>query len=341
MQPIAFFYPQGHEAHARPGHEEQPERVESIRTALQQAGYWENGLRVYTEALPVAVLQAVHREQMLETVRRACEMEANLDADTYTNKASWQLALNAAGGAAALARAVWRREADTGFALTRPPGHHATPTQAMGFCLLNNAALAAESLIQQENAKHIAIIDMDVHHGNGTQDIFYARGDVMYISTHQSPFYPGTGMLDERGRGAGEGTTANMPLPAYSGDGAFGQAYGEIVPSLLDRFGPEMILVSLGFDSHWKDPLASLLVSARGYGEAIGALRAWAQKNCDGRISLLLEGGYDLEAIAACGVAATQALLGEEIIDTLGPVPQGESKDWVPVLNQVKEIWDL
>jgi acetoin utilization deacetylase AcuC-like enzyme len=182
---------------------------------------------------------------------------------------------------------------------------------------------------------------MDVHHGNGTQDIFWERGEVLFVSTHQSPLYPGTGQLNERGGGAGEGTKVNLPLPPFSGDGAFHAAYSEIVPILLDRFQPEMILVSFGFDSHWKDPLANLLVSAQGYGHAIKSLKDWAQNNCDGRIAIILEGGYDLEAAAACGLAVTQALLGMEVTDAIGSSPEPESDRWIPVLNKAKEIWSI
>jgi acetoin utilization deacetylase AcuC-like enzyme len=211
----------------------------------------------------------------------------------------------------------------------------------MGFCLLNNIAIAAESLLQGENAQRLAIVDMDVHHGNGTQDIFWSRGDVLFISTHQSPLYPGTGHLNERGQVAGEGKTINLPLPPFSGDNAFKVAYEEIIPKLLDRYQPEMILVSFGFDSHWKDPLANLQVSARGYGNAVKALKSWADENCGGRLTVFLEGGYDLEAASACGLAVTQALLGSEITDVIGASPQPESDRWIPVLDQAKEIWEI
>lgn len=341
MHPIAFFYPTGHEAHSREGHPERPGRVEAIRSSLYEEGIWERGIQVEPKPLPQSILNAIHTQELLERVRSHSQREQDYDLDTYLTKDSWQLALNAAGGAAALAGAVWRREAECGFALTRPPGHHATRSAAMGFCLLNNAALAAESLIQAEKAKRLAIIDMDVHHGNGTQDIFYERGDVLFISTHQVPLYPGGGQLNERGRGAGEGKTINIPLPPNSGDQAFGAAYKEIIPSVLDRFEPEMLLVSFGFDSHWKDPLANLLVSGRGYGEAVKSLRDWAEANANGRIALILEGGYDLDAAAACGLAATQALLGEKITDRIGPARDRESEHWEPILNTVKRIWDV
>jgi acetoin utilization deacetylase AcuC-like enzyme len=211
----------------------------------------------------------------------------------------------------------------------------------MGFCLLNNVALAAEHLLQHENAKRLAIVDMDVHHGNGTQDIFYERGDVLFISSHQHPFYPGTGLLNERGHGAGLGATMNMPLPAGSGDRSFAACYGDLVPAALDRFQPEMILVSAGFDSHWRDPLGNLRVSAHGYGTAMASLRAWAERNCGGRIAAILEGGYDLDADAACGLAITQALLGEKITDEVGPSPTPEGTQWMEVVEDVRRINEL
>lgn len=341
MHPIAFFYPEGHEAHSLTGHAERPERVEAIRSALQVAGLWDQGLQIQPQPISDSILGAIHTPEMIDTVRAHSQLGTNVDPDTYLTQESWPLALQAAGGAAALARAVWRGEAQTGFALARPPGHHATRSHAMGFCLLNNVALATESLLQQEGARSIAVVDMDVHHGNGTQDIFYERGEVMFFSTHQSPLYPGSGQLNERGLGAGQGKVVNMPMPPFSGDGAFRVAYNEIVPAMLSRFQPEIVLVSFGFDSHWKDPLANLLVSARGYGEAVGSLRNWAQANCEGRIALVLEGGYDLEAAGACALAAMQALLGEKISDDLGPAGERENDDWVQVLDRVKEIWQI
>ncbi|MEX1143291.1 MAG: histone deacetylase [Anaerolineales bacterium] len=340
MHPIAFFYPEGHAAHAEPGHAERPERIETIRRALQSAGHWEKGLHIPPEPISEAVLQTIHKGELIDRLRSHSQAESSIDPDTYLTQASWPLALQAAGGAAALARAVWRGEAATGFALTRPPGHHATRSHSMGFCLLNNVALAAESLLQA-GARRLAIVDMDVHHGNGTQDIFYERGEVMFFSTHQSPLYPGSGQLNERGLGAGQGKIINMPLPPFSGDEAFRVAYQEIVPTLLTLFQPEMVLVSFGFDAHWKDPLANLLVSARGYGDAIASLRSWSQANCQGRLALVLEGGYDLEAASACALAAAQALLGQKIEDDLGPSRPRERQDWVQILDRVKKISDV
>jgi acetoin utilization deacetylase AcuC-like enzyme len=318
VHPIAYFYPEGHAGHSQPGHPERPERVEVVRLALEAAGLWQQGLLVATEPVAETLLARIHSGDMLAAIQEYSQLERNLDPDTYTTKQTWPLALQAAGGAIALAGAVWRGEAASGFALTRPPGHHATRSEPMGFCLLNNVALAAQSLLNR-GAKRLAILDLDVHHGNGTQDIFYERNDVLFCSTQQLPLWPGSGRLSERGAGAGLGYTANLPLPPGSGDGAFAAAYGELFPALLDRFEPEILLVSIGFDSHWKDPLANLQVSASGYAQAIASLRSWAQAHSAGKIALFLEGGYDLDAAAACGLAVTQALLGLEISDAVGP----------------------
>jgi acetoin utilization deacetylase AcuC-like enzyme len=341
VHPIAFFYPAGHEAHSRDGHPERPERVEAVKRALESADLWQQGLQIAPQPIDATILRSVHSAEMLEAIQEYGLLERDYDLDTYLTKASWPLALNAAGGAAALAKAVWRGEAQSGFALTRPPGHHATRTQPMGFCLLNNIALAAQSLLQNEGAKRLAILDLDVHHGNGTQDIFYERSDVFFLSTHQSPLWPGTGQLGERGSGAGEGCNCCLPLPPFSGDEAFGVAYGVIALALLERIKPEMLLVSVGFDAHWKDPLANLQVSANGYAQAIASLREWAQQNCCGRIALFLEGGYDLDAAAVCGLAVTQALLGLPISDAIGPAPQPEGEQWMLVLEKAKKIWKI
>jgi acetoin utilization deacetylase AcuC-like enzyme len=251
------------------------------------------------------------------------------------------VALHTAGGAAAVAGEVWQRKARRGFALTRPPGHHATINRGMGFCLLNNAALAAEHLLQQEGAQRLAIVDLDLHHGNGIQDIFYRRVEVFYLSTHQSPFYPGTGWIEERGAGLGFGTNANLPLPPRSGDQAFHSAMDEVILPLLDGYQPEMLLVCVGFDTHWKDPLGSLALTAKGYERLVSSLVAWADAACQGRIALFLEGGYDLEAGAACAQAVTAALLEQTWTDTLGPPPYRETQDWRQVIREVKRVWEL
>ncbi len=217
MHELVFFYPENHTAHFEHGHPERPERVETIRRALTKVGWWDNFPHLEPVELTFEVLSAIHEMDYLRMLEAASAQGRHLDMDTYTTTASWQLALNAAGGATAVAEAVWQRQAERGFALCRPPGHHATPNRGMGFCLLNNAAIAVEHLQQKFGAQKLAIIDLDLHHGNGTQDIFWRRGDVLYISTHQSPYYPGTGLLRETGIGCRGRVHGQFPHAAHDG----------------------------------------------------------------------------------------------------------------------------
>ncbi len=341
MDDFVFFYPEGHSAHFEKGHPERPERVEVIREALQTAGFWQAYPHLAPLALSQPVYQSVHQAEYLSLLQRACERGGHLDADTYVRPASWNLALNAAGGAAAVAGAVWRREARSGLALCRPPGHHAMRGQGMGFCLLNNVALAAENLIRAEGARRLAIVDIDLHHGNGTQDIFWARKDVFFISTHQVPLYPYTGGLEDLSAQAGAMYTMNVPMLAHSGDQAYTAAFDELVLPALEVYQPEMILVSYGFDAHWADPLGSLQLSAAGYAHVIQKLADFARQRCSGRIAVVLEGGYDLEAAQACTTAIVAALLDKPWTDPLGPSPYPETEDWKPVIRAARKLWGL
>ncbi len=342
MDDLVYFYPEGHQAHFEQGHPERPERVEAIRQALREAGWWDEFPRLEPEDVPEGVLHRIHDPEYLSHLKMVCQRGQRYDMDTYTTPESWQLALNAAGGGIAVADAVWQREAKRGFALTRPPGHHATRVRAMGFCLLNNIAIATEYLIQNRDASRVAIVDLDLHHGNGTQDIFYRRGDVFYFSTHQSPLYPGTGWMSETGEGGGEGTTANFPLPPMSGNEAFLTVMDGLILPLLDRFNPEMILVSYGFDPHRNDPLGGLLLTADTYGTLIERLVDWADQNCEGRIALFLEGGYDLDAAKICSLAVVATLLGEEWDgdEAERPAPR-EGLNWQGIVQEAKKIWNL
>lgn len=338
---IAWFYPTGHQAHYETNHPERPERVETIHQALKRAGFWKQTSNLSPMTIERNLLESIHTPRYLTTLEMTSRRGGRLDADTYLTTASWQLALQAAGGAVAVADAVWQRKARRGFALTRPPGHHARPGQGMGFCLLNNVAIASQYILQAYGAKKLAIVDLDLHHGNGTQEIFWDRADVFYISTHQVPLYPGTGSLDDTGRGAGAGFTANFPLPPGSGDQAFLAIMEQGILPLLARYQPEMLLVSYGFDPHWSDPLGHLLLSASVYGRLIADLSAYADAYCQGRISLFLEGGYHLEAAEACSLAVTASLIGHEIDDPLGPSPYKETEIWRPILARICRLWGL
>jgi acetoin utilization deacetylase AcuC-like enzyme len=341
MDDLHLFYPAGHEAHYERGHPERPGRIEAIRQAFEKAGLWDEFTHVDPKPVPIEVLHTAHDPIYLQKLQDASKLGTRLDMDTYITPESWQLALNAICGTFAVVQAVWRREATRGFSLSRPPGHHATRDRAMGFCLLNNIAVAAECLIQVEDAERLAIVDIDLHHGNGTQDIFYDRSEVFFFSTHQSPLYPGTGSLRETGVGPGENLTANLPLPPHSGDKALRTCMNAVIIPLLERFEPQMILISAGFDAHWLDPLGQLLVSTNCYGDIISQLSNWADKNCEGRIALILEGGYALEAVANSALAASQALLGTSWDDTLGLSPTPEQLGWKNIIAQAKELWSL
>jgi acetoin utilization deacetylase AcuC-like enzyme len=349
---LAIFYPDGHADHAMPGHPERPERVEAIRSALVATGFWAEAVQVSADRSLSGTLASIHDPAYLSLLERAARRGGGwLDQDTYITPQSWNLAVQAACGTLSLVQSVWSGQyrdstkIRRGFALARPPGHHAKSGQGMGFCLLNNIAIAAQYIIQQENAKRLAIVDLDLHHGNGTQEIFWERSDVLYISTHQSPLYPGSGSVAEIGGGAGEGWTLNLPLPPGSGDEAFEACMHEMILPILLRAQPEMILVSYGFDPHWRDPLGSLRLSASGYGRLIADLVSFADAHCHGRIAIVLEGGYDLTAAGACSQAVCAALLGIPFSDPIGPSPEHESEHvrekWRRILDQARAIAQL
>jgi acetoin utilization deacetylase AcuC-like enzyme len=341
MHKMVWYYPDGHQEHFEYGHPERPERVEIIKESLESAGIWESYPRLDTVSVSKEVLEAVHDNRYLERLKKSSALGRRLDMDTYTTTKSWDIAMETAGGAVAVAKSVWHHESKRGFALTRPPGHHATINRGMGFCLLNNVAIAAEHLFQNEGAIKLAIVDLDLHHGNGTQDIFWHRDDLFYISTHQYPHYPGSGLLSEIGEGRGEGKTANFPMPPMSGDTAFETVMTGAILPLLDRYRPDMVLVSYGFDTHWRDPLGNILLSAAAYGLLIQELAEWSDKFCQGRIALFLEGGYDLESAKACTGSVVAALLGDEKVDPLGPSPTPEMNTWRQMLNKAIKLWGL
>jgi acetoin utilization deacetylase AcuC-like enzyme len=221
-----------------------------------------------------------------------------IDADTFTSPESYEVALLAAGATVQAARHAWEHR-EAAIALVRPPGHHAERDRAMGFCLYNNIAVAAAAL-RADGVERVAIVDIDVHHGNGTQAAFYADPSVLYVSSHQYPFYPGTGAADETGTGPGRGFTLNIPLPAGTTDDTLLRTYNGAVTEALDTFKPDVLLISAGFDGHQLDPLGGWRLTTDGYTAVIRVLHDAARRLCDGRIAAVTEGGYHLEALRGC-----------------------------------------
>lgn len=323
--------------HDEPRHVERAARMRAIDAALN-----ESGLRTDLTVLPARTAEdaevcAVHHPRIIETLRLASLQERLwIDSDTYTMSESLDVALLSAGATIEAVRAVAEGQVDNAFALVRPPGHHATATRSMGFCLLNNVAIAARYALRTLGLARVAVIDYDVHHGNGTQDIFYEDPRVLFCSTHASPLYPGTGAEQEVGSGAGHGLTLNLPLPYGAGDTGFARLYDELVIPAVRRFQPELILVSAGYDGHWNDPLGPLALSVHGYAGLTRRLVDLADELCAGRIVLALEGGYNEDALGACVVAAFRVLLGRDPgDDPLGPAGVREP-DLAPLVERIR-----
>jgi acetoin utilization deacetylase AcuC-like enzyme len=276
-----------------------------------------DGVRAQMETLDAplaleAALLRVHPPEHLAHVERVCAAGAACidGSDTTVVPASARAARRAAGGAVAAAERVWDGRWQNAFVAVRPPGHHAESAQAMGYCLFNNVAVAARALLAR-GAARVAILDWDVHHGNGTQHAFEADPSVYFASLHQWPLYPGTGAAAERGRGAGAGTTRNCPMDAGTGDAEWLDVLERVVLPELDAFAPEAILISAGFDAHRRDPLAACNLSADGYAAMTRLVCAVARERAGGRVVSVLEGGYDLEALAE-SASAHAAVLSEE-----------------------------
>ena len=252
-------------------------------------------------------LERVHTPEYLDWLEKFCaDGGGHLDADTAASPASWEAALLAAGSGLEAVDALERADGDSAFCAVRPPGHHAVASRAMGFCLLNNVAVTAAAL--RDRGERVLIVDWDAHHGNGTEDIFFADGSVMYVSMHEWPLYPGTGRLTDAGRGAGEGTTVNFPLPAGATGDVYLDAIDTVVVPVAERFAPTWVLVSAGFDAHRADPLTGLGLAAGDYVDMTARLMALAPAR---RLVVFLEGGYDLDALRDSTTATVSTLLGE------------------------------
>lgn len=299
-------------AHAAPGHPERPERLAAVAAGVAD-GAGEAGAeleRPSVEPIDSDTLRLVHPDWYVSGLDAAAQRGGGwIDADTYLGPDSMVAARLAAGATIEAARAVTAGEAEVAFAVVRPPGHHAAGERAAGFCLINNVALAVAALRAAGLAQRIAVLDWDVHHGDGTQAVFDADPDLFYASTHQSPLYPGTGDASEIGSGPAAGTKHNLPLPPGSGDPAFLAAWRERLLPAAEAFAPEAILVSAGYDGHRDDPLAHLMITEAGYaavGEGLGGV---ARRIGLAGVALALEGGYDLDALRLSAAATVRGLL--------------------------------
>ncbi|MCP3904280.1 MAG: histone deacetylase [Planctomycetes bacterium] len=277
-------------------HPECPRRLAALLEALR-AQPRDDVVWGEPAAVTEADLLAVHTPEHVARIEALRGSSAKLDWDTGVSPGSVDAAHLAAGCAIEAVRSVFGGETRRAFALVRPPGHHAESGRAMGFCLYNNIAIAARYATRNLGVERVLIVDWDVHHGNGTQEIFDADADVLFVSSHQSPLYPGTGAIDERGKGAGLGYTVNLPVPAGTDDETMIALYRDVVPPVAARFAPDLVLVSAGFDAHRDDPLGGLEVTTKGFGALCGIVRDVADRFADGRLVLVLEGGYDVEAL--------------------------------------------
>jgi acetoin utilization deacetylase AcuC-like enzyme len=279
-----------------PGHPERPARLTAARTGVQRSKAGQGALRLPARDATLDELSRVHSAGFLEQLERTTGGSGHLDADTFFTPHSFEAARRASGAALALTDALLDDQADFGFGLLRPPGHHARPGNAMGFCLLNHVAVAARHALSR-GARRVLILDWDVHHGNGTEEIFEAVPDVLYVSLHQSPQYPGTGAASDVGTGAGHGFTINVPLAAGADNAVYAAAFERLILPVVEQYAPHFTLVSAGYDAHRRDPLGGMDLDADGYAWMARRLLEAAQHGPSSRIAFLLEGGYDLQAV--------------------------------------------
>jgi acetoin utilization deacetylase AcuC-like enzyme len=331
--------------HDLAGHPEHAGRIRAVWKRLDEAGLTTRMRSVEATAAPVDLLRTVHTPGYLALLERIAGHErlARLDADTYVTPTSYEIALLSAGGIVDAVRAVMSGEANNGLAAVRPPGHHAMPDRAMGFCILGNVAIAARYAQQAHGIERVLIVDYDVHHGNGTEAMFYDDPTVLFISTHQWPLYPGTGALTDTGTGKGQGCNINIPMPPGNGDANYAAVFEQVIWPAAQRFHPQLIIASVGHDAHWTDPLASMRLSLKGYAHLAQELALMARELCGGKIVFLMEGGYDLDALSYGMANIARVLLGDhEIIDPLGPAQDGRAEpDIAPLIERVQKIHGL
>jgi len=325
-------------------HPENPERLRATMALLEEAGLVARLRRIDARDATADELALVHDPRYVADLERVASAGGGwADPDTLIMSRSFDAAVRVVGGTLAAVDAVVAGDVGSAFCLVRPPGHHASARRAMGFCLLNHVAVAAAYARARHRVERVAIVDIDVHHGNGTQDAFYGEPGVLYVSTHEYPFYPGTGAASETGAGAGRGYNINIPMPHRSGDAEHRRAFGEIVVPALRGYRPELVLVSAGFDGHFADEIAGQTLSVDGYGALVSMIMAASDELCGGRLVVALEGGYHLVALPWCVRRTIELLLGEA--PTPDPLGVSEARTvargFEEMLAQVKELHGL
>jgi acetoin utilization deacetylase AcuC-like enzyme len=309
---VVIFSDEGMRLHsAGAGHPERAARLEAIDAELRLAPI-ANVVFAKPQAAARDAIRRAHDERYVSFIESLRDRTARLDADTAVSPHSVDAAYLAAGAAIDAVNAVMREDAVSAFALVRPPGHHAERERAMGFCLFNNIAIAAAHAIAEFQLERVLIVDWDVHHGNGTQHTFENRRDVLFVSSHQWPLWPGSGAVNEHGRGEGEGFTVNLPLPAGFDDAGYISLFQRVIMPIAEQYRPQLVLVSAGFDAHEDDPLASMRMTEAGFAALTSIMNDVALRHAHGRIALILEGGYDLNALARSVHACITALATDQ-----------------------------
>ena len=341
----ALYYDPLFLAHDTLDHIESSARLRTCLELLESSGAGRRLARPECRDAMEEELLRVHNARHIERMRYVgANGPVLLLPDTVANIGTYAAAVRAAGACIGAVEAVVRRDYAWAYCLTRPPGHHAIVSMPMGFCFFNSVAVAAAHARAALGVDRLAIVDIDIHHGNGTQDAFYSDASVLYISTHQYPYYPGTGHWRETGAGAGAGATLNIPLPAGCGDPEYAYVFDELVEPALKRFRPELILVSAGYDAHHADPVdgAEMRLSCAGYASLVRRLRDAAAEVCGGRLVLALEGGYDLTALSWSVRNSIEVLLGEQVApDPVGPAPPRTAPDVTPLVTAIRELHGL
>ena len=332
--------------HHLAGHPEHAGRIRAVWSELDKQGLSVRMKKVDAPAVPEEWILSVHTPKYLELLhwieQNPPKGVHHLDPDTYAGTTSFEVAKLSAGGVVQAVDEVLSGKANNALAAMRPPGHHAMADHAMGFCLLGNLPIATRYAQKQFGVERVMIVDFDVHHGNGTEAMLYDDPTTLFISTHQYPFYPGTGAVTDTGTGKGTGYTINIPLAAGHGDASYKAIYEAIIWSAAERFKPELIIVSAGFDAHWLDPIAGMRLTLTGYAHLTRELIKMADRLCGGKIVFAMEGGYNLDALSHGMANIAYALLGEETIsDPLGLPKDSREPDVKPLIAQIKQIHGL